>query len=90
MPPGPVAATGRRSPSRSPTPGTGRGLGSALAGRLVEHARRSGLSALTASTLSENGASHALLRRLGFVPAGVSSGVAEYELAFGAALPAAA
>ena len=68
----------------------GRGLGSALAGRLVEHARRAGLTALTASTLSENGASHALLRRLGFVPTGISSGVAEYELAFSAALPAAA
>jgi RimJ/RimL family protein N-acetyltransferase len=70
----------------------GRGLGSALAARLVEHARRSGLSALTASTLSENGASHALLRRLGFTPLRTSMGVTEYELAFGAgaALPAAA
>ena len=58
----------------------GRGLGAALADRLVEHARRSGLAVLTASTLSENTAAHALLRRLGFVPAGASSGVAEYRL----------
>lgn len=61
----------------------GRGLGSALAGRLVEHARRSGLAALTASTLSENGASHALLRRLGFMRLHTSAGVTEYELALG-------
>jgi len=70
----------------------GRGLGSALAGRLVEHARRAGLAALTASTLSDNRASHALLRRLGFRPLRTSAGVAEYELVFAgdAVLPAAA
>jgi RimJ/RimL family protein N-acetyltransferase len=70
----------------------GRGLGSALADRLVEHARRAGLAVLTASTLSDNRASHALLRRLGFTPLRTSMGVTEYELAFGAgaALPAAA
>ena len=68
----------------------GRGLGSALADRLVEHARRSGLAALTASTLTENAAAHALLLRLGFVRAGASSGVAEYELEFAGALGAAA
>jgi len=69
----------------------GRGLGSALTARLLEHARRSGIATLTASTLSENHASHALLRRLGFTPMRTSSGVAEYELALGrAALPAAA
>jgi RimJ/RimL family protein N-acetyltransferase len=69
----------------------GRGLGSALADRLVEHARRSGLAVLTASTLSENAAAHALLLRLGFLRVGASSGVAEYELALaGGALTAAA
>jgi RimJ/RimL family protein N-acetyltransferase len=70
----------------------GRGLGSALAGRLVEHARRAGLAVLTASTLSDNRASHALLRRLGFRPLRTSMGVAEYELEFAGAavLPAAA
>ena len=60
----------------------GHGLGSALAGRLVDHARRSGLDALTASTLSENTAAHALLRRLGFTRRRSSTGVVEYELAF--------
>jgi acetyltransferase len=58
----------------------GHGLGTALAERLVDHARRAGLTALTASTLSENAAAHALLRRLGFAPLRTSSGVAEYEL----------
>ena len=69
----------------------GRGLGSALAGRLVEHARRSGLD-------RAHGLHAERERRLARAPApprlraapGVSSGVAEYELAFGAALPAAA
>jgi RimJ/RimL family protein N-acetyltransferase len=69
----------------------GRGLGSALADRLVDHARRSGLTALTASTLNENAAAHALLRRLGFTHVRSSSGVADYELALaGGALAAAA
>ena len=69
----------------------GRGLASALVDRLVAHARRSGVAALTASTLSENTPAHALLRRFGFRPRRTSAGVAEYELALGAAaLPAAA
>jgi RimJ/RimL family protein N-acetyltransferase len=68
----------------------GRGLGSALAARLVEHGRRAGLSALTASTLSENRASHALLRRLGFRPMRTSAGLAEYELGLGGAAALAA
>ena len=61
----------------------GRGLGSALGDRLVAQARASGLAALTGSTLAFNSPAKALLRRLGFRPKGVSSGVAEYELAFG-------
>ncbi len=60
----------------------GRGLASALAGRLVEHARRAGVAVLTASTLTENTPAHALLSRLGFARRRTSSGVAEYELAF--------
>ena len=68
----------------------GRGLATALAGRLVEHARGSGLAGLTASTFVENLAARALLRRLGFAHARTSSGIAEYEQAFTAALPAAA
>ena len=69
----------------------GRGLGSALADRLVTHARATGLTALTASTFALNEPAKALLGRLGFAPAGISAGVAEYELSLGAAaLPAAA
>jgi RimJ/RimL family protein N-acetyltransferase len=65
----------------------GRGLGTVLGDRLVEHARRSGLTALTGSTLGENGPARSLLRRLGFRPVGHSSGVADYELPL--AVPAA-
>jgi L-amino acid N-acyltransferase YncA len=70
----------------------GRGLGSALSERMLEHARRTGVVALTGSTLSENTPARSLLRRLGFKRVGMSSGVAEYELplAAPAALPAAA
>jgi L-amino acid N-acyltransferase YncA len=69
----------------------GRGLGSALSDALVAHARATGVVALTGSTLSENTPAKALLRRLGFTRTGMSAGVAEYELALGAAaLPAAA
>ena len=59
----------------------GRGLGSALTGRLVEHAHHAGLCALTGSTLSENRPARALLKRLGFLPRGSSGGVVDYELA---------
>ena len=69
----------------------GRGLGSALCDRLVAHARASGLTALTGSTFALNEPAKALLRRLGFIPTGISAGIAEYELDFAAAaLPAAA
>lgn len=68
----------------------GRGLGSALGSRLVEHAGRSGLAGLTASTFVENLPARALLRRLGFAHARTSDGVAEYEHGLGAALPVAA
>jgi RimJ/RimL family protein N-acetyltransferase len=68
----------------------GQGLGSALGEALLEHARRTRVVALTGSTLSENTPARALLRRLGFKRVGISSGVSEYELPLGAALPAAA
>jgi acetyltransferase len=69
----------------------GHGLGSALVGRLVEHARIAGVQALTGSTLRENRPARSLLERLGFRPRGSSGGVVEYELDFAAAtLPAAA
>jgi RimJ/RimL family protein N-acetyltransferase len=69
----------------------GRGIGSALGERLVAHARATGLAVLTGSTFALNAPAKALLARLGFVPTGIASGVAEYELRLGdAALPAAA
>jgi ribosomal protein S18 acetylase RimI-like enzyme len=60
----------------------GRGLGSALGDRLVAQARASGLAALTGSTLAFNVPAKALLKRLGFLPTGISAGVADYELCF--------
>lgn len=65
----------------------GRGLGSVLGERLVDHARRAGVAALTGSTLAENLPARALLRRLGFRHVGGSAGVVDYELAL--AVPAA-
>jgi RimJ/RimL family protein N-acetyltransferase len=60
----------------------GHGLGTALGDLLVTQARASGLAALTGSTLAFNSPAKALLKRLGFRPKGISSGVADYELAF--------
>jgi len=72
----------------------GRGLGSALGERLVEHARGNGVATLTGSTLAENGPARTLLRRLGFRHLGYDGAVADYELALAPpaapALPAAA
>jgi RimJ/RimL family protein N-acetyltransferase len=59
----------------------GHGLGTALGDLLVSQARASGLAALTGSTLAFNSPAKALLKRLGFRPKGISSGVADYELA---------
>jgi RimJ/RimL family protein N-acetyltransferase len=44
----------------------GRGIGSALAARLIREARGNGIVRLTAATLWENGPALALLRRFGF------------------------
>ena len=44
----------------------GRGLGTALLGKLVEAARRHGVRRLTGTALTENTAMHALARKLGF------------------------
>jgi len=57
-----------------------RGIGHALAARLVERARENGISALTGSTLLGNTAARALLDRLGFRVSSASSGVLEVEL----------
>jgi RimJ/RimL family protein N-acetyltransferase len=61
----------------------GHGLGTALGDLLVARARAGGFAALTGSTLALNSPAKALLKRLGFRPRGISSGVADYELAFG-------
>ena len=63
----------------------GRGLGTRLGEHLVSRARASGMTALTGSTFATNTPAKALLKRLGFLPKGISAGIAEYELAFGAA-----
>jgi GNAT superfamily N-acetyltransferase len=68
----------------------GRGLGTELGDRLVAQARASGLTALTGSTFAFNTPAKALLKRLGFLPKGISAGIADYELRFGAAGLAAA
>ncbi len=68
----------------------GRGLGTELGNRLVARARASGLDALTGSTFAFNAPAKALLKRLGFLPKGIASGVADYELSLRASLPAAA
>jgi ribosomal protein S18 acetylase RimI-like enzyme len=64
-----------------------RGIGQALAARLVERARANGITALTGSTLSGNRAARALLDRLGFRVSSVSSGVLEAELALACVTP---
>ena len=59
----------------------GRGLGTRLGEHLVARARASGLAALTGSTFATNTSAKALLKHLGFLPKGISAGVADYELA---------
>jgi RimJ/RimL family protein N-acetyltransferase len=68
----------------------GRGVGGALARRLVEAARAAGLERLTASTLAMNHAARALLLSVGFEPRGVSAGAAEFSLSLAPAELAAA
>ena len=63
----------------------GRGIATALATQLVERARADGLTALTASTLTENQPARALLVNLGFRPLRTSAGVVDYELRLAAA-----
>jgi protein lysine acetyltransferase len=67
----------------------GRGLGTVLGDRLVAQARAAGVDTLTGSTFAFNTPAKALLKRLGFLPKGIASGIAEYELRL-VALPAAA
>ena len=58
-----------------------RGIGRALAARLIERARANDMTALTGSALAGNRAARTLLDRLGFCVHSVSSGVLEAELA---------
>lgn len=61
----------------------GRGIGTALARRVVEHACASGIARLTAATLRENQPARALLRRLGFRPEAAHGAVMDFELGLG-------
>jgi acetate---CoA ligase (ADP-forming) len=56
------------------------GIGTALAGRIVERARINKLEQLTATTLWENRPARALLRRLGFRARGSQDGEIDFEL----------
>jgi RimJ/RimL family protein N-acetyltransferase len=59
----------------------GRRIGTTLGLAMVRHARRSGVAALTASTLSDNLRARSILRRLGFRSVDRSHGVIDLELA---------
>jgi RimJ/RimL family protein N-acetyltransferase len=57
-----------------------RGIGTALAARVVERARANGIACLTGSTFVGNAPARALLARLGFRVRSASGGVMELEL----------
>jgi RimJ/RimL family protein N-acetyltransferase len=58
----------------------GRGIGSALAARVVARARGNGFSTLTATTFGDNAPSRMVLSGLGFQPVGSADGMLSYEL----------
>ena len=58
----------------------GRGIGTALAALLVEHARANGIVRLQAMTLPENAPARKLLGRTGFELTGIDRGVLELAL----------
>jgi RimJ/RimL family protein N-acetyltransferase len=58
----------------------GRGLGTALITDVVRRARANGIKRLTGSTLWENAAAAALMRRLGFRAVGSSDGAVDFRL----------
>jgi RimJ/RimL family protein N-acetyltransferase len=58
----------------------GQGLGGAMLGQLIRHAREAGVEVLTAMTLLENHGSQGLLRSLGFVRASQEGATADYRL----------
>jgi ribosomal protein S18 acetylase RimI-like enzyme len=57
-----------------------RGIGHALAVRLVERARANGITRLTGTTLVDNVRARSLLERLGFRPLSLGGGVLEVAL----------
>jgi RimJ/RimL family protein N-acetyltransferase len=63
----------------------GRGIGTALAALLVEHARANGIARLHATTLPENGPARKLLHRMGFGVCAIADGVLEVDLDLAAA-----
>jgi GNAT superfamily N-acetyltransferase len=58
----------------------GRGIGSALAARVIERARANGFAHLTGSTYFDNLPARVLLARFGFRYVGVDGGVATFRL----------
>jgi GNAT superfamily N-acetyltransferase len=64
-----------------------RGIGHALAVRLVERARANGITRLTGTALADNHRVRSLLHRLGFRVRSVSAGVVEVELDVARARP---
>lgn len=58
----------------------GKGVGTALAALLVEHACANGITRLQAMTLPENGPARKLLRRMDFGVRAIADGVVEVEL----------
>jgi GNAT superfamily N-acetyltransferase len=67
-----------------------RGIGSALAARIVARAQDNGFARLTASTLWEKVPAPSLLARLGFRPVGSGEGVVDFRLDLPAIRPDAA
>ena len=63
----------------------GRGVGTGLAGLLLERARENGIVRLQATTLADNGPARKLLGRLGFGVRGIADGVLEVGLDLAAA-----
>jgi RimJ/RimL family protein N-acetyltransferase len=67
-----------------------RGLGTELARAVVQRACANGIGRLEATTLFENHAARALLKRLGFRARGSADGAIELALDLGSARPCAA
>jgi RimJ/RimL family protein N-acetyltransferase len=66
----------------------GRGIGTDLGRRLLDHARASGIAQLRATTMGENRPAQRLLRGLGFVVVSADASGIELELSLAGATPA--